>query len=310
VGYGNLVVVASEAYKFYYAHLSGFAVDGETCHPGKGNTCEQGSLIGSVGSTGNSTGPHLHFEVRLNNVAVDPYLFFGGSQTGSIERPTGGRLARLFEPTFTPPQGVAPVEFVVRMADGSPVGGGISVQILEEGSRRLIEYCPVRDGRCSTTLPAGVYPIIVEGTLPDGRPVGVGRGNIEAEANWEYLFGPLAFYHSHTASTVGVVLLSEPEENGLIGAYIDADPEAVLPIPVIPGSRSQTEAGAAAAIPNSVTALEPRATPTRPVHRVDPGPISPKDGLILTCLTVAGALILSLGLMLRRRIKSKNREAA
>lgn len=38
----------------------------------KGETVEQGEVIGKVGSTGKSTGNHLHFEVRINEEAVDP----------------------------------------------------------------------------------------------------------------------------------------------------------------------------------------------------------------------------------------------
>jgi murein DD-endopeptidase MepM/ murein hydrolase activator NlpD len=65
-GYGNLVVVDhGGGVSTAYAHLSSFAV-------GVGQTVGQGTVIGGMGTTGNSTGNHLHFEVRVNGAAVDP----------------------------------------------------------------------------------------------------------------------------------------------------------------------------------------------------------------------------------------------
>jgi len=51
-----------------YAHMSAMAVVA-------GDYVEQGQVIGYVGSTGASTGPHVHFEIRINKVAVDPMLY-------------------------------------------------------------------------------------------------------------------------------------------------------------------------------------------------------------------------------------------
>jgi murein DD-endopeptidase MepM/ murein hydrolase activator NlpD len=64
-GYGNLVIVQNGEYKTYYAHLSSIPVS-------VGDSVTAGSTIGLSGNTGNSTGPHLHYEIRKNNVAIDP----------------------------------------------------------------------------------------------------------------------------------------------------------------------------------------------------------------------------------------------
>ncbi len=65
-GYGNLVVVNHGAgLQTYYAHASAFYVE-------KGETVEKGQAIAKVGSTGRSTGPHLHFEIRKQGRPVNP----------------------------------------------------------------------------------------------------------------------------------------------------------------------------------------------------------------------------------------------
>lgn len=67
-GYGNYVRIRhANGYKTAYAHMHGFAEG-----LGVGVKVEQGQIIGQVGSTGLSTGPHLHFEVLVNNRHVDP----------------------------------------------------------------------------------------------------------------------------------------------------------------------------------------------------------------------------------------------
>lgn len=67
-GYGNVVVIKHWGnYSTAYAHMSRFASGIR-----KGTKVSQGDLIGYVGSTGWSTGPHLHYEFRINNEARDP----------------------------------------------------------------------------------------------------------------------------------------------------------------------------------------------------------------------------------------------
>lgn len=64
--YGNLVIVRHEdGFETRYAHLS-------EVHVKKGDRVETGQDVGAVGSTGHSTGPHLHFEIRKEGKALDP----------------------------------------------------------------------------------------------------------------------------------------------------------------------------------------------------------------------------------------------
>lgn len=68
-GYGNTVLIDhGNGFQSVYAHLSAITV---SC----GQSVSQGSQIGVVGSTGNSTGPHLHFEIRYNGVADNPHNY-------------------------------------------------------------------------------------------------------------------------------------------------------------------------------------------------------------------------------------------
>ena len=74
--YGNKVVIQHNANQSTaYAHLSRISVR-------KGQTVKQGEIVGAVGSTGLSTGPHLHFEFRINGRHVDPLTL---AQQGSAE---------------------------------------------------------------------------------------------------------------------------------------------------------------------------------------------------------------------------------
>lgn len=68
-GYGNLVVINhGNGFVTYYGHLSKILVK-------RGDSVAQGQQIGTVGNTGRSTGPHLHFEIRYNNVYRNPLGF-------------------------------------------------------------------------------------------------------------------------------------------------------------------------------------------------------------------------------------------
>ncbi len=72
-GYGNMVCVKHSArFETCYAHLSSFAVNA-------GQTVRRGQVIGYVGCTGSCTGPHLHFETRVDGQARNPDTYLGGA---------------------------------------------------------------------------------------------------------------------------------------------------------------------------------------------------------------------------------------
>ncbi|MGD0570007.1 MAG: M23 family metallopeptidase [Candidatus Sulfotelmatobacter sp.] len=83
-GYGKLIMIDhGHGISTRYGHLSGFAVT-------PGQQIHRGDTIGYVGLSGRSTGPHLHYEVRINDTPVNPYKYLrmtvaqsGGFETGS-----------------------------------------------------------------------------------------------------------------------------------------------------------------------------------------------------------------------------------
>ena len=82
VGYGNHIIIAhAGGFLTLYGHL-------ETMLVTPGTVVTAGELIGLMGSTGNSTGPHLHFEVRFNSQPIDPLPFLPAIPPGASAPPT------------------------------------------------------------------------------------------------------------------------------------------------------------------------------------------------------------------------------
>lgn len=76
-GYGNMILINhGNGFVTRYAHLSAFAV-------GAGQSVKRGQMIGRVGSTGHSTGPHLHFEIINAGAHRNPSYFVGGRAPGA-----------------------------------------------------------------------------------------------------------------------------------------------------------------------------------------------------------------------------------
>lgn len=103
-GYGNKIEIQHvNGYETAYGHLSRY-VDGL----GVGSKVRQGQLIGYVGSTGQSTGPHLHFEILINGNLVDPL---------SVKLPKDNVLAQQYRQAFK--QAMAQIDDLLAR-DGTP----------------------------------------------------------------------------------------------------------------------------------------------------------------------------------------------
>ncbi|NJN61201.1 MAG: peptidoglycan DD-metalloendopeptidase family protein [Coleofasciculaceae cyanobacterium RL_1_1] len=74
-GYGNQIAIQHEyGYQTLYAHLSEIRVE-------VGDSIKRGDVIGALGNTGRSTGPHLHYEVRLDGQPINPQNFLEPNST-------------------------------------------------------------------------------------------------------------------------------------------------------------------------------------------------------------------------------------
>jgi murein DD-endopeptidase MepM/ murein hydrolase activator NlpD len=95
-GYGKIVIIRSHhnGLDFWYAHLSKIDVR-------VGQPVRSGQTIGRVGNSGNSTGPHLHLEIRRDDMPINPSVYIWGKNKGKLDRiktprwVRDSRLARL-----------------------------------------------------------------------------------------------------------------------------------------------------------------------------------------------------------------------
>ncbi|MBF0191502.1 MAG: peptidoglycan DD-metalloendopeptidase family protein [Magnetococcales bacterium] len=86
-GYGNMIIVRhSPKFSTAYAHLNSFASGLR-----QGDRVRQGEVIGRVGATGTATGPHLHYEVRINGDQVNPF---------TVQLPSSGPVEKKFQNDF------------------------------------------------------------------------------------------------------------------------------------------------------------------------------------------------------------------
>jgi murein DD-endopeptidase MepM/ murein hydrolase activator NlpD len=88
-GYGNIVILKHRNnYNTVYAHLNRINVR-------RGESVNQSQTIGTVGASGWATGPHLHFEYRINGVYRDPLTVARGNETEPLSTSGKSTFARL-----------------------------------------------------------------------------------------------------------------------------------------------------------------------------------------------------------------------
>ncbi len=91
MGYGNTVEITHKnGFMTRYGHLSRAVAKEDT-------RVQAGDLIALLGNTGRSTGPHLHFEVRRNDIALNPYPFIRDTRQEALELARTGRTEQLLQ---------------------------------------------------------------------------------------------------------------------------------------------------------------------------------------------------------------------
>lgn len=126
--YGNMVMLShADGNTTLYAHLSEISVS-------PGDAVEKGSEIGKSGTTGNSTGPHLHLEVRTADGRVDPMKFLQGSQ-----EPLSPEESETVSDESAPETQDAPLEEKAAEAEYTPLSeDGVSLQAAHQTKGTLI----------------------------------------------------------------------------------------------------------------------------------------------------------------------------
>jgi murein DD-endopeptidase MepM/ murein hydrolase activator NlpD len=159
-GYGNIVCIThTSQFSTCYAHMSRFATS-------QGARVQQGQVIGYVGCTGNCTGPHLHFETRINGQAQDPSRYLGGS---SIPGKSSNATSGVGGPDLPASIMRAAKAGKTRTAMTVQYGGGASAPS-RDGSLQQVASATVAPAQVAAT-PAAPAPTPVAQAAPAPTPV-------------------------------------------------------------------------------------------------------------------------------------------
>jgi murein DD-endopeptidase MepM/ murein hydrolase activator NlpD len=153
-GYGNIVCIThTSQFSTCYAHLSRFGVS-------NGAQVQQGQVIGYVGCTGSCTGPHLHFETRVNGQAQNPSTYLSGGSTIPGKRAT-----------------VA--------GTGSSATATTATATTQPASAESVQVAPTAEGEVATTTEAtAMEATTTEATTTEATPVpteAAPTGTVETE---------------------------------------------------------------------------------------------------------------------------------
>ncbi len=234
VGYGNFVIVAhAGGYMSLYGHLDKILVT-------DGQRVAQGTVIGLEGSTGNSTGPHLHFEIRHNGELLDPAIELARTRaTNALPvAPAAAPPATTFTvgSDLTAPSGLS-APTIDAFLSGTAIAGLGATFVAAEAADHVSARFLVADAVLASNW--GTRPLLAQ----THNPLGFGVNDVDPTAATvsyasdaqgvtdaaqqialEYVAPTGLFFHGATLQGVSVSLSSDPLWADKIALIADALP--------------------------------------------------------------------------------------
>jgi murein DD-endopeptidase MepM/ murein hydrolase activator NlpD len=260
-GYGNIVCIThSSTFSTCYAHMSRFAVS-------EGARVRAGQVIGYVGCTGSCTGPHLHFETRVNGEAQDPSPYLNGSRpataaaasraaasSGASGGPNGATMTAAGGATASGGGSTQQASW-----DGSASTAAASEAVTTSGSAGQIAAAPTTPTSVPVDVATTAQPVV------PAEPVAAPVEPVAAPVPVEPVAAPVE------PAPVPAEPVVAPVDPAPVPAEPVAAPVEPAPVPVEPAP-VPVESAAAPVEPAPVPA-EPVAAPAEPAAA--PAPVEP-----------------------------------
>jgi murein DD-endopeptidase MepM/ murein hydrolase activator NlpD len=239
-GYGNFVIVKHNGYFSAYGHLSRRDVQ-------KGDKVKKGQLLGLVGSTGMSTGPHLHFEIRKTQDGgqVDPKSYLQGAEINATvlgdtsNQQTNTETNTQTTQTTTTKQdkyddesdlSASENQFKVTSKDlenaiGSQLNLGDITKVMQQSLKEEMKRIKQLNESLNTGNKVGVFSVISDVQGHGGRKL----GNWQSDNAWD-LKAPIGTpVYSYTEGTVSKVFQSKPNNPKIFGTQVSISGDGDYP---------------------------------------------------------------------------------